>query len=310
MSLIGRFVLLSLLFSLAACTPKHVLLDLPEAENLHFTPDGRLIASGKGIFEIVLQDGRYQAVSLYDGDCGFAGIAQRGNWLYSTCATGPLWAMKRYLLAAELRDNETPLFQIIKEIDLVIPNGMAFDRNGVMLLADENFFGAGKIVRIHIEDGEPPTVSNIETWLDGRYGVWHPNGVRVVDDQVFFTDGGQVKVFRFDDAGSILEQRILFTRATIFDDLLPVCDGTIVTDFIKGTVLYVDRDGNKRYESKAQSFPGASSIQIGRAPLFGSNQLIISEKGMLLETDSRIGDKLVSIAADFDLAEYAATCPQ
>ena len=90
MSFCLRFVSVLLLLVLAGCTPKQPVLDLPEAENLHFTPDGRLIASGKGIYEIVLRNGQYQAVSLYAGDCGFAGIAQRGDWLYSVCATGAM----------------------------------------------------------------------------------------------------------------------------------------------------------------------------------------------------------------------------
>lgn len=309
MSLHFRFVVVALLLLLAACTPKQPVLDLPEAENMHFTPDGRLIVSGKGIFEIVQRDGQYQKLSLYAGDCAFAGIAQRGSWLYSVCATGPLWASKRYLLAAELQPGVTPQFQPIKEIDLVIPNGMAFDRNGVLLLADENFFGVGKVVRVHIEDGAPPRVTRLDNWLDYRYGIWHPNGIRIVGDQLFMTDGGKVKIVRFDDAGNVLDNRTLYSRATVFDDLLPACGGAAVADYINGTVLYVDRDGVKRYESSLQSFPGASSIQIGRAPLFTGHQLLITEKGMLLETDSRVGDKLSTISADFDLAAYAANCP-
>lgn len=301
-------VVLSLLLLLAACTPKQPVLDLPDAENLHFTPDGRLIASGKGIYEIVLRNGRYEALPLYAGDCAFAGIAQRGNWLYSVCATGPLWASKRYLLAAEVQPGITPQFQIIKQIDLVIPNGMAFDRNGVLLLADENFLGGGKVVRVHIADGATPQVTRIDDWLDYRHGVFYPNGIRVVGDQLFLTDTGNVKIIRFDDNGTILANRTLFSRNTIFDDLLPACGGAAVADYINGTVLYIDRDGNKRYESSAQSFPGASSLQIGRPPLFTGYQLLVTEKGMLLETDSRIGDKLSTIRADFDLAEYIAGC--
>lgn len=301
-------VVLTLLLLLAACTPKQPVLDLPDAENLHFTPDGRLIASGKGIYEIVLRNGQYEAVPLYAGDCAFAGIAQRGNWLYSVCATGPLWASKRYLLAAEVQPGITPQFQIIKQIDLVIPNGMAFDRNGVLLLADENFLGVGKVVRVHIADGATPQVTRIDDWLDYRHGVFYPNGIRVVGDQLFLTDAGKVKIIRFDDDGTVLDNRTLYSRNTIFDDLLPACGGAAVADYINGTVLYIDRDGNKRYESSAQSFPGASSLQIGRPPLFTGYQLLVTEKGMLLETDSRIGDKLSTIRADFDLAEYVASC--
>lgn len=310
MRLLHRFFLFSSVILLAACTPKEKILDLPDAENMLFTPEGRLIVSGKGIYEIVRENGSYRAISLYDGDCAFAGIAQRGHWLYSVCAGGPIWAMKRYLLAAELKPDRSLRFQILREIDLVVPNGMAFDRNGVLFLADENFFGSGRIVRVQIADGESPRVLRIDTWLDGQHGVKHPNGVRVVGDQLFFTDGGAVKIFRFDDFGNILDSRVLYQRATVFDDLLPACGGAAVADYVAGTVLYVDRNGVKQYESTAQSLPGASSVQIGRPPLFATNQLLITEKGMLLETDSTIGDKLVRINAGFDLAAYAANCPQ
>ncbi|MBI2380606.1 MAG: hypothetical protein HYV16_07625 [Gammaproteobacteria bacterium] len=310
MHLFYRLFLLCCVILLAACTPKEKILDLPDAENMLFTPEGRLIVSGKGIYEILRDNGSYRAVSLYDGDCAFAGIAQRGDWLYSVCAGGPIWAMKRYLLAAELKPDQSPHFQILREIDLVIPNGMAFDRQGVLFLADENFFGAGKIVRVEIADGDPPRVLRIDSWLDGRHGVKHPNGVRVVGDELYFTDGGAVKVFRFDDFGNVLGSRELYQRTTVFDDLLPACGGAVVADYIAGTVLYVDRNGVKQYESTPQSFPGASSMQIGRPPLFATNQLLITEKGMLLETDSTLGDKLVRIDAGFDLAAYAANCPQ
>ncbi len=295
---------------LSACTPKQLVVNLPEAENLHFTPEGRLIATGKGIYEIVKNNGQYHALSLYSADCGFAGIAQRGNWLYSTCATGPLWAMKRYLLAAELKPDQTPQFQIIREIDLVIPNGMAFDPQGRLLLADENLLGTGKIVRIQLAANDPTHVLSIDTWLDARHGVVHPNGIRMDGNAMFITDGGHVKIFQLNALGDVISQRTLFSRVTVFDDLLPACGGAAVADYVSGTVLYVDRNGIKKYESTPQSFPGASSLQIGRAPLFDPYQMVITEKGMLLEGDSRIGDKLVTVRANFDLAQYAADCPQ
>src|SRR3990167_2512761 len=281
---------------LAACTPKQKIVDIPEAENLLFTPDGRLFVSGTGIFELVRQDGVLAATSLYDAPCGFAGIAQRDEWIYSVCTSGPVWATKGHLLAAKLTAHITPSFQVIAELDgVALPNGLAFDDRGLLYLADSNYFGAGKVIRLTLTEEAVPRVSRRETVLSAAQNVYHPNGVRIANDTLYLTDGGEVKTFSLAGDGTLSNPRVLYSGVTILDDLLPICGGAIVADYLGGKLFYVDRHGRKRYESKALSFPGASSVQIGQAPLFNPHQLVITEKGILLETGSRIGDALVTV---------------
>lgn len=301
---------LLLAFVLSACTPKQKLLDIPEAENLLFSSDGRLFVSGTGIYEVIRDGERWQALSLYGERCGFAGIAQRDDWLYSVCTDGPLWAPKGWLLGARLQAGVTPVFQKLARLDgVALANGIAFDREGRFYVADSNYFGAGKVRRYQLSADAVPTLSAPVTVLAAGHGVSHPNGIRFVDDRLWLTDGGQVKRFTLQADGSFSAASVHHSSSTILDDLLPVCDGAIVADYLGGKVFYVDKDGRKRYESKPLSFPGASSVQIGRGPLFANNQLLITEKGILLETGSRIGDALVTVSVDFDLQQAARDCP-
>lgn len=68
------------------CGSREVLVRLPEAENLIFTPDGRLFVSGIELFEIIkLDDGSFEAVIVpMEGghSASLGGLAVRDGILY------------------------------------------------------------------------------------------------------------------------------------------------------------------------------------------------------------------------------------
>src|SRR5690606_10496602 len=92
------------------CGHRDVLLDIPSAENLHFTDDGRLfVSSGVGFYEILRNDdGSYRTEPAYDGPtCGFTGVASRNGYLYVACGDGTLWGGP-----LEAQTKVKPIFQI------------------------------------------------------------------------------------------------------------------------------------------------------------------------------------------------------
>ncbi|MFP5304559.1 MAG: hypothetical protein ACLGI7_01890, partial [Gammaproteobacteria bacterium] len=79
----------------SSCGSKAALVAVPDAENLLFTPDGRLFVSGgTNVFEIVAAGDGYTAYAIHDGACNFTGLALRGDVLYANCFDGRLFAAR------------------------------------------------------------------------------------------------------------------------------------------------------------------------------------------------------------------------
>ena len=122
------------------------------------------------------------------------------------------------------------------------------------------------------------------------HGVRNPNGIKWHDDRLYVTDWGQVKTFDLLEADS--KAKVLYSRLTVFDDLLVHCEHLLVTDFFAGTVIAMNFSGQHIYETPPTWMPGASSVLVARAPLFSRPGLLVTERGILLEPDSEIGNQL------------------
>lgn len=137
----------------SSCGERKVLLQIPSAENLHFTDDGRLfVSSGQGFFEIRRNDdGSFRADPAYEGaSCGFTGIASREGYLYAACGNGTLWGGK-----LEATTTLEPIFQIS---GMCIANGMAMGADGNLYVVDEPLslcVPDPKVVRLQLDPADP-----------------------------------------------------------------------------------------------------------------------------------------------------------
>jgi len=92
--------------------------------------------------------------------------------------------------------------------------------------------------------------------------------------------------------GSPGEVTLFYKGKKVLDDFSCPREGLIVTTFYKGTVFYLSAAGEVKHETPWKSFNGPSSIIQGRSPLFENGDVLVTERGMMLETRSPIGNKV------------------
>lgn len=332
------------IFVLTGCIEKETLVRIPDAENILFTSTGDLLVSGgKNIYQIrrstdALGNTSYQRRALYEGsDCAFAGIAEHNGWVFTVCQENRLeWRWFRlvlvqdtHLLAASLKQR--PL--IFRALDrkgttdpldsLSIPNGLAFAPDGNLIIADTNYFGRSALGRISLDySASPPAIKSFEkNWLGDAYGIQSPNGVRVSGNTLYVSDGNKVRRFIFNAQGEIpltltdyagnsisnaAADNVLFSGATLIDDIMPYCGGIAVAMYLQGQLVYQSAAGD-RIATAPLSFESPSSLAIGAGEGFNGYDLLVTEKGLIFDQLSALGNRLSRVPLAMDLAN-AETC--
>ncbi|WP_144393779.1 hypothetical protein [Pleionea sediminis] len=292
---------------LSACYVKEQHVVIPDAENMHFTSDGRLFVSGGSqFFELVAESDGYSAKVIESPKCAFTGITQIRDVLFVICNEKKLINAENALLALNLSSEEGKLEKVASLTGINLPNGMTTDGRNTLYIANTAYFGRGTLVKIEVEQDNPENILSIDKeWASEVENVFHPNGIFYIDNTLWFTDGGSIKRLSLGNEiqeGELGQAELFYHRNTIFDDLTPYCGGVIVTDYLGGRAMYIDEDGEKQYDTGIASFAGASSVLIGRAPLFNSNEAVITEKGILFDESSSIGNRLSTASFKFDLS--------
>ena len=325
---------------ISGCIEKEKIATVPDAENILFTTQGDLLVTGgQNIYQLEQlsnDDGStyFDPKSVYSGDkCSFAGIAQSGDWAFAVCKEMYFewkgftfrFVQDTHLLAADLTEESINFVALDTGLEndpmdaMVIPNGLAFAPTGELLIADENFFAQSSVGRITLDySGDYPKVVQFEAdWLGSDYGVESPNGVRVSGAELYVSDKNRVRRFHFNEAGEIPllftnsagdevsnlpDDNIFYTGSVIIDDIMPYCGGIAVTHFLEGQLVYQNAVGEK-YSTLPFSFDSPSALAIGQGPFFNGNDLIVTEKGVLLEHNSDIGNQLTRVPMDFDLSD-------
>jgi len=319
---------------------KDKIVDIPNAENILISSDQRLIVSGgENIYQIEKEGDDYQAIELFDGlnkfsfwnvpkhGCQFNGIAQYQNFLLATCVSQHfLIFTNNHLLYADLNDAELK-FEMITDYNnsreifdqLAIPNGMAFAPDGALLVADQNFFADSGIARVELDySSGKPVINSVEPdWVSpDNFDIHSVNGIRAEGDYFYFSDQNMVKRGRFDSTGQVQEVITMWENAlsyplSLLDDIMPYCGGVAMTDFITGQLHYVasytDEHDVEHFPTLYSTLPFAyanpSSLAYGSLPELNINtdQLLVTEKGNLLEGASNYGNRLISSPISLDL---------
>lgn len=296
---------------------------VPDAENAFFSQNGRLfVTGGNAIYEVTGDDSSVRI--FYDSTGIFGGMAQSGKWLYvvyasmketmsaidlcSLITTGDVSALTDCLLKKTVIRADLTLAagdMVFEEVCVLegtfLPNGMAADSQGNIYITDGPFLPRGQIIRLVISNSDTPVVKQ-EAWLTYRDGAYSPNGIVIRDNVLYFTDfvmasakSAQVKKV------SIINGRpgtveTVYSAAGLFDDLdagiyrdSPVL---AVADYLGNSIILVSPAGGTGIKIRSSMFSCPSSVHFGAGGLFDANELIITEKGLLYDYYSPIGNRI------------------
>ena len=130
------------------------------------------------------------------------------------------------------------------------------------------------------------------------------NGLKWEDDQLYFsaqlslTSAGMGRVQQNAD-GSAGEMEVLFRRNLMtIDDIMPLNGGWVISDYINGTILYW-KDGQVLGETERDTFFAPTAMAVGQAPMFDPYTLLVTEKGIIGNSDPRYGNKLGLFIPEF-----------
>lgn len=283
------------------CGSKLELVTIPDAENIFFLDDGRLIVSGgRNVYEITGSlDAGFVATPLSAEDCGFTGLAVAHDHLYAVCGDSKLYATP---LGPQLA-----LQAIYEFADTCIPNGTVAGPDGHLYVVDEPLNPAcgtelPKIMRLRINPAAPMQVQAQENWIEGSslgglaFGtdtvLRFPNGLARIGQRFYGTDGGSVFYADLLADGSAGPVTPIFFQPTAHDDLSVAGDTLLVTDFFGGSIFQLGLDGELLQTTNPATFDSPSAVMRGRPPMFSPSDLLVTEKGVLQDPDGPVGNVL------------------
>lgn len=292
-------VLLTTLF-VVGCNEKTTMERVPDAEKAYMTESGHLFVSGGKSFYMVSknEDGSFVKNALTDETGNYGGVSEYNGYLYviggkpgMAYMVSPPYAIYIAkiddLVASAEAGTSCDMMEVFSFDGVMGPNGMDIDKNGNIYVAAMT---SGEILRFKISEEDPYSLEGPEVWLSKKVNT--PNGIAIQDQTLYFTDIGQVKTVDIGEDGSPGEVDILMWRSSVLDDLIVVENGLMVADFVLGSIFYLSFDGKIESETLIGTFTGPSSVCMGKAPMFDDGDIIVTEKGVLYDTVSRIGNRI------------------
>ncbi len=297
-----------------------IVEDVVDAESIVVTNAGRVFVSGStNIYEVIKkQDGSYLKLKLFDRAqrCEVGGISliQNGDYLYAHCTTShtKVKSSESLLLAAKIVEPQPTEYDVDRNAlhpsmevevvttlkNLLLPAGMAVDGSGNLYLAD-----TGKNAIFQITFATPTIVSSIEKW--NQTPIHSVSGLEWINNNLYYTamkEGSLIATLGYvtrNPDGSAGQSSTVYERAyTVFDDITPFQQGIVITDYLKGSLIYW-KDGKVAAETARDSFLAPSAVAIGRSPLFSESDLLVTEKGVLLDDNPSVGNRLSRATATF-----------
>ena len=277
----------------SSCGERVVLLDIPSAENQIFTSDGRLfVSSGSGLWEVTKDSsGAYAKTSITD--TGLNGLAIIGDVLYATAGNGDFYAGH-----ISSGPQMTKIFTIE---GMCIANGMVAGPDGNLYVVDEPLSPAPpncvppdpKIVRLNVDPADPMHILNQEVWIQGSPAgllflgadntLRFPNGLQRKGSRFFGTDGGAIYYADLQPDGAAGPVTMIYWEPTAHDDLGIAGEDLVVTDFFGGRIFLLSQDGQLLQQTDRVLFSFPSSTRIGRPPLFSTDEVVVTETGVLTD---------------------------
>lgn len=272
------------------CGEKTRLLTIPDAENLLFTPEGRLFVSGgRNVYEIHKTGELYSATPLFEGTDNFCGLALRGPVLYANGFSGTLYAA---------RLTSTPALQAIHSTGLSAANGLAAGPEGELYAVNGPLAFDPKIIRLRLDPADPMRVVEQSDWLSFAPGASFPNGVQVRGRELYFSESavpvlGRIRKVAINADGSAGTPEDFASLGTSLpDDFSVAGEGLLASYYSDGRIGLFGARGQLLAQTALNSFESPSQVRLGQPPLFSATDILVTEKGLLQENDSTVGNVL------------------
>ncbi|MDX1496488.1 MAG: hypothetical protein R3352_02935, partial [Salinisphaeraceae bacterium] len=161
-----------------------------------------------------------------------------------------------------------------------------------------------RIVRLTVDPADPMQIIEQETWVQGSplglqfigldQNLRFPNGLARIDNTFYSTDGGVIFSVELMSDGSAGPPTALYFAPTAHDDLSVTNDekSLLVTDFFTGKIVQLSLQGEVLQETDPLTFSFPSAVQQAQPPMFDVNDILITEKGLLTDTVTPIGNQL------------------
>lgn len=280
------------------CGQKQTIAQIPDAENMIFSEDGRLFVSGNGLYEVTRDEDGTFSTHLINAAIFHGGLAIVGDVLY---VNDPI---TRQLRATRIAAREEmDLLPIHTFVHAEFANGLQAGPDGELYVADGPFVPMplnASISRLTIDPQDPFRITDDKLFLS-FFAANLPDGMAVQGRTLYFTDTRAltvqlglvraVEILRDGTAGEIVD--VVSDPLGLFDEINIAGDYLFYTDFLQGRAVVADRGGRTVLESALLAFEQPSALLPGRPPMFKSSDLLVTEKGLPIEGITPIGNSLV-----------------
>lgn len=279
------------------CSTKTQLLDIPSAENILFSPSGRLFVSGgQNVYEITRDGAGWHATELVEAGGNFTGLALRGDVLYANGFGGDLYAGS--IAASTVR------LQAIHDTGLPAANGLAAGPDNTLYIVNgpipTSALPDPKIVRLKIDPANPMHVTEQTDWLQMTPLVDFPNGVRWANNRLYFSTSttllpqlGSIKYVTINADGSPSDATTLGTILGLPDDFSVIGEHVLMVSYSNNQIFLLSPSGEILQQSALLSFDSPSMVLAGQPPLFRPDEILVTEKGIIgLPPTPGYGNKL------------------
>lgn len=276
-----------------SCGTRLPLLAIGDAENIQFSDSGRLFVSGgTNVYEITRSGQTFESHALLDGSCNFTGLAIRANTLYANCFDGHVYAAPLGSSAAT-----QPKLVDIHSTGLSSANGLSEGPDNTLYVVNGPITDSPRVIKLTLDPADPLKVTAQADWLSS--GLQMPNGIQrrgntlyIMNSNALAGAGTQILAVPIAPDGSAGAVQVLAELFAIGDDIALVGDHVLSVEFVTGGASLLKPDGTVAQSIRPGTFIGPSHIEVTRGPLFKPGQILVTEKGLLSEPDSPIGNTL------------------
>ncbi len=274
------------------CAEKVTIATVGDAENLIFTSTGRLfVTGGQNVFEITKDSGgNFVSTVVSAASCNFTGLAILQNTLFAACFDGTLWA-------GSLSQTPFRLNTIATIAGVNAGNGLVDGPDGnTLYLVNGPTGNTPRIVRIRLNPSLITQVQSSSDWLTS--GLSFPNGLQRRGSTLFYSDSdtgslGRIRSVPILGDGNPGTVTLVASFNSLPDDFTFIGNDIATALYSTGQIARINPStGQTTQVTGMNRFDSPSQVRLAQGPMFRSGDLLVTEKGIIGENISTVGNRL------------------